>query len=273
MPQKQKNANSESVRARSKGTIWARRAAICVLGITALFSAWKLLSYNLESNQAEKRFEALAEQVRPSPGGNLPDRPAGEALDPASALEALRLENPDLAGWITVPGTRIDYPVMHTPEDPEYYLRRDFDGNYSLSGTPFLDGRCTLDAGQLILWGHNMKTGTMFTDLLAYQDPAYAEEHGTLLLTLPDGVQQYEVVAAFRSEVDRDGDYFRWYSYLDLSSQDDFDNFAAGLRSDSLIAVPGDLVLGDRFLTLATCSYHDDNGRFVLMGRYTGNKS
>lgn len=271
MAAQNKSGKREVDTGRGRLGVWGRRVVTCVLVGTALVSAGKLISYVLESRQAEGRFDDLARQVRTIADApaerDTPEKTPEQGAVPLTALEQLHLQNGDLVGWITVPGTRIDYPVMHTPERPEQYLRRDFDGNYSLSGTPFLDGRCTLDSGNLIVWGHNMKSGTMFADLLQYKDPDYAKKHALLVFSTLRESHSYEVVAAFRSEVNRDGDYFRWFNHLDFADQKAFDAFADGLRALSLIPVPEDLSFGDTFLTLATCSYHDQNGRFVLVGR------
>lgn len=257
---------------------WKKRLrliAIWILALTALLSAVGLIAYQLESSRAEQRFDALSRQIHAGREASGVERPLESALpaetppplSPLEAVAALQAENGDLAGWLTVPGTNIDYPVMHTPNAPQYYLRKDFDKNYSLSGTPFLDGRCTLTSGNLILWGHNMKSGTMFADLLCYREADYAAAHSQILFTTPEAAQVYEVVAAFPTEVNRDGVYFRWYDYLDFPDEGTFDAFIRGLREKSLLPVPGDLAYGDTFLTMATCSYHDENGRFVVVGR------
>lgn len=248
---------------------WGRRIAVIVLSAVALLSGLTLLAYYLGNTRTQARFDALAKAVHApiaAPAEQLPADQAPAETVP-SALEQLQQQNSHLTGWITVPGTRIDYPVMHTPDQPQYYLRRDFDGGYALSGTPFLDGGCTLESGNLILWGHNMKSGTMFADLLLYQNPKFASEHTSFTLETLQETRTYEVVAAFRSEVDQEGDYFRWYNFTDLPDQRTFDAFAAGLRAVSLLPVPENLSFGDSFLTMATCSYHDDNGRFVVVGR------
>lgn len=176
------------------------------------------------------------------------------------SLAALRAENGDLFGWVTVDGTGIDYPVMHTPKDPEAYLRRDFAGNYSYSGTPFLDGQCGADSDQLILWGHNLYTGTMFADLTRYRDADFAARHGTVVLTTPEGAASYQIIAAFESV--RGG--FAWYDALRFESEAAFRSFVDGLAENAsfpLLAAPE---YGGRFLTLATCSGKND-GRFVVV--------
>lgn len=69
-------------------------------------------------------------------------------------------QNPDLFGWICIENTVLDYPVMHTPDDPEKYLRLSFEGETSTAGTPFMDAKCEIDSDNYIIYGHNMKNGT-----------------------------------------------------------------------------------------------------------------
>ena len=98
---------------------------------------------------------------------------------PRHDLAALQAENPDCVGWLTIPDTTVDYPVVWTPRDPEYYLRRDFYGNSASGGTPFLDGRNEAQAkGQnLIVYGHNMLDGSKFKPVLQYFTPNFQVTH------------------------------------------------------------------------------------------------
>lgn len=79
-------------------------------------------------------------------------------------------QNPHMAGWVKIDGTKLDYPVMFTPDEPEYYIHRAFDGSYAVIGVPFVGKGCTLEppSDNIILYGHNMKTGTMFSTLSSY---------------------------------------------------------------------------------------------------------
>ena len=146
-----------------------------LLSGTLLFSSamiWKELS----GRQKEKEeFSALAELVE-APEANPPvtsETPPAEADEPDEAAELRDLaplfaQNGDCIGWLSIPGTQINYPVMHTPEEPQKYLRRSFYGEYSQSGVPFLDWRCSLDSDNLIIYGHNMNDGSMFADIAGY---------------------------------------------------------------------------------------------------------
>lgn len=110
-------------------------------------------------------------------------------------------QNADCIGWIFIDGTNINYPVMHTPDNPQKYLRLSFEKKYSQSGVPFLDGRCSLQDGNLIIYGHNMKNGTMFSDLKKYLDTDFREAHKMIEFQTADGVFLFEVTDVIRTNI------------------------------------------------------------------------
>ena len=114
-------------------------------------------------------------------------------------ISALIAANTDCIGWISIDGTNISYPVMHTPNDPQKYLRRSFHGQYSQSGVPFLDWRCSTDGGNRIIYGHNMKNGTMFSDLKKYLNTDFLNAHRTVKFETADGVQTFTVTEVLKT--------------------------------------------------------------------------
>lgn len=116
-------------------------------------------------------------------------------------IQALITENADCIGWLSIDGTNISYPVMHTPEEPQKYLRRSFYGQYSQSGVPFLDGRCDLQSTNLIIYGHNMRNGTMFSDLKKYVDRDFLNTHRTVKFETANGVQTFTVTEVRKTNI------------------------------------------------------------------------
>ena len=108
-------------------------------------------------------------------------------------LKELLKQNSDCIGWIYIPGTVVNYPVMHTPANPQKYLRRDFYGNYSQSGVPFLDARCDLVSTNLIIYGHNMRNGTMFSELKNYVNADFRYAHPIIEFETADRVHRFTV--------------------------------------------------------------------------------
>jgi sortase B len=179
-------------------------------------------------------------------------------------------EYEDMVAWLQIPGTIVDYPVAWTPEDEEYYLRRDYKGNKDSAGTLILDTDSCLDplTTNLIIHGHNMNSGTMFACLFDYEDPAFCEEHKQITLYTEERQRNYEVIAVFRSQVYKKKDtVFKFDKFFQADTQEEFDDFYKNIKELSLYDTGVTAEFGDRFITLSTCSYHVDTGRFVVVAK------
>ncbi|MCD8083919.1 MAG: class B sortase, partial [Clostridiales bacterium] len=133
----------------------------------------------------------------------------------------LSRQNPDMVGWIKINGTIIDYPVCQTPDDPEYYLHKNMDGEDSSYGTPFLDARCTLDhQSNLMIYGHHMKDGQMFAGLQEYKSAAYCEQHPYIQFDTLNEAGSYKVVMAFC--LDAGGTQVPWKKLLFPADEAEF---------------------------------------------------
>lgn len=172
----------------------------CLLLSAAAVLAGANIYSELKERQKEKEnFAAVSQIAEPTvttaqTESEPTERPAAERN-----IQALITENADCIGWLSIDGTNISYPVMHTPSDPQKYLRRNFYGKYSQSGVPFLDGRCDLQSTNLIIYGHNMKNGTMFSDLKRYVDRNFLNAHRTVKFETTDGVQTFIVTEALKT--------------------------------------------------------------------------
>lgn len=177
-------------------------------------------------------------------------------------------QNPDMVGWISIAGTKIDYPIMHTPDDPEKYLHKDFQGNFSVGGLPFLDAACTLDSDNLLIYGHNMHNGTMFRNLLSYDQKNFWQEHPVISVSTLYEEKTYEILAALYDRVYLKSDTcFKFYQFIDAADQDSFDNAVSYFKEHALYDTGVTAHYGDRLVTLVTCAYHVDNGRFLVVAR------
>lgn len=179
-------------------------------------------------------------------------------------------ENSDMAAWLSIPGMIIDYPVMQTPDDEEYYLRRGFDKKKDTAGCLILDTDSLLDplATNLIIHGHNMKAGTMFATLMDYEEESFYQEHKDIKLYMKDSERQYEVIAVFYSQVYRKSDeVFKFYKFFQADTEEEFQDFYDNIMEMSLYDTGITAEFGDHFLTLTTCSYHIENGRFVVVAK------
>lgn len=255
-------------------------------GLTVVFALLFILSsgmliHNLVRSAHEQAAnEALAQRVQSkTPSSETTEISNDDSASPqVSALkrnyQSLVQENSHLAAWLMIEGTKVDYPVLYTPDDPEYYLRRAFDGSYALSGSLFIGADCFPDGTNIIIYGHKMKDGSMFGGLDAYADEEYAKAHPEITYDLihPDGSYErltFEVMAAFYSRIYKvdEENVFRYYYSTDLSDPEDFQYYVEATMSASLYDLGVTAEYGDQLLTLSTCSYHTENGRFVVVAR------
>ena len=182
----------------------------------------------------------------------------------------LYTRNHEFVGWLTVDGTNIDYPVMHTPDDEEKYLRRDFDGNSSSSGTLFVAAASDpiAPSDNVIIYGHNMKAGTMFHSLLNFEKKEYYEEHKLIEFDTIEEDAQYEVIAAFRTKIDEsDPSLYKYYEFHNASSEEEFNEYVSKVKSMTPYEIEATAKYGDKLITLSTCAYHAEEGRYVIVAK------
>ncbi len=180
------------------------------------------------------------------------------------------LANDDMAAWLQIPDTVIDYPVMWTPEDENYYLRRGFDKSKNNAGCLILDTDSCVDplTTNLIIHGHNMNAGTMFGTLSDYEKESFFQEHRNIILYTEACQRNYEVIAVFRSQVYKKKDQvFKFYKFFQADTEEEFNDFYDNIKAMSLYDTGVTAEFGDRFLTLSTCSYHVETGRFVVVAK------
>ena len=185
-------------------------------------------------------------------------------------MAELYAENPDIIGWITIPGTNIDYPVMLTPEEPEKYIHRTFDGYYSFGGLPFMEDACSMDpeSDNLIIYGHNMKNGTQFQNLMNYTMKKYWQEHPQILFSTLYEERTYEIISAFYDKVYTTKDkVFKFYQFIDAEDEADFENAVKYFKENGEYDTGVTAEYGDKLIMLVTCSYHIDDGRFVVVAK------
>ena len=216
------------------------------------------------------------------------DMPTGEESSKVPEIlpkyKELYALNPDLIGWLSVDGTVIDYPVMQTMEDEGYYLQLDFYGEPNQNGCLILDtdsaagtgtkacdyANGTAPATNLIIHGHTMKSGEMFGNLQLYADAEYGAGHRIIRFDSLYEEREYELIAVFYSQVYYESDnVFKYYKFFQADTQEEFDDWYENIKAMSLYDTGVTAQFGDEFLTLSCCSYHVEDGRFVVVGKRT----
>lgn len=164
--------------------------------------------------------------------------------------------------WVEIPDTKISYPIMQKKGYPEYYLHRNYKGDYSYSGTPFLDERCDVQhSNNSIVYGHNMKDGTMFSKLLDFKNQDYCKSHSKINLVIEGEKTEFTLYAVAKVKSDD-----TWYSYTDNADEETFYNLISHIQNKSLYLSDKEIKYGDFFITLSTCEYSQDNGRLIIIG-------
>lgn len=257
-------------------------AGICILAAIILFVRGHMEDWHMEESLENLRATGASAEATPSleteSAAAVTAVPTAEETTPAQE-EITRVPNPytdsflaneDMGAWLQIPGTNIDYPVMWTPRDENYYLYRAFDGSENKNGCLILDTDSCLDplSTNLIIHGHNMKSGAMFGDLTDYEDPEFYENHKSIILYTEECQRNYEVIAVFRSQVYRKTDQvFKFYKFFQADTQEEFDDFYNNIKQLSQYDTGVTAQFGDHFLTLSTCVYHVKQGRFVVVAK------
>jgi sortase B len=241
---------------------------LIIVGFAAVFcvSAYMLIDHYLTGKKAEDAYREIRAAI---PSG---DAPAAEDDSMQRALGKLREQNNDLVGWLNVFDTGIDYPVVQTPANPEYYLRRDFGGEYSLAGTPFASAISDIarPSDVTIIFGHNMKNGTMFGPLSKYEKETFYNGHRSLRFDTLEERRLYQVTNVLKVSYE---DYagadaeFAYQNYADFADEADFNEFMRKADERSLYDTGVSAEYGDEFILLSTCEYSREDGRLVILAK------
>ena len=199
-----------------------------------------------------------------------------------SEYKTLYEENDDLIGWLKIENTVIDYPVMQTLEDENYYLYRGFDKKDNQNGSLIMDTDSVVGVGtlenqysggispstNLIIHGHTMKSGQMFGNLMLYENEEYGKEHNIIKFDSLYEHREYELISVFYSQVFYKSDkVFKFYKFFEADTQDEFDEWYSNIKKMSCYDTNVTAAFGDEFITLSCCSYHVEDGRFVVVGK------
>lgn len=219
---------------------------IIVLLIAVLSASGYYIYQEMYSRvQEQKAFDRIHQLVDSENGRN---------------ISLLIEQNRDCIGWVSVPDTTLDYPVMYTPDNPQKYLRLSFEEKHSFSGVPFLDARCSLKSDNLIIYGHNLKNDTMFSSLAGYAQISYSKKHPTIEFETPEENAVYSVFAAV--QIDENDE---WYNFVDAPNHTVFEEKIADITERALYVTDAVPEFGQQLLTLSTCYGAQKNDRLIVV--------
>lgn len=242
-------------------------ALVTVLSFTAIFATAKYIQQTADEKNSKEDFILIESAIN----SEITDEAVSENTEKSEQelayekYQQLLSQNDDFIGWIKIEGTNVNYPVMQTIDNPGFYLKHNFDGAYSDYGVPFLDERCAVDlTNNLVIYGHNMKNGTMFTDLVNYSDKEFWECHQVINFDTMAEFSKYQVMYAF--SFDTNNETFCYNDFTDMN-EEQFAEFMAECEKRMAYDTGIRAEFGDEILTLSTCEYTHENGRFVVIAK------
>ena len=280
------------VKRKKRAPLWYY-ALLLILAAVFAFCIWYIADYFVGSRQQAGEFEDLAamveavrgtaptvprqEMATDENGETIPNDGDFEMMVP-TPVENIRNEdgilleyaelyarNPDMAGWLAIDGTKINYPVMHTPGRPNHYLQRNFNGEFSSWGCLYAREECDLEepSDNVTIYGHNMKDGSMFAGLNAYTDREFWKSHRYIRFDTLTEHHTYVIFAVFTTTAS-EGQGFDYFDFIDAADEMAFDTFLAKCFSNALYDTDIQPEYGDKIICLSTCEYSQINGRLVV---------
>ncbi|MDQ0172692.1 class B sortase [Paenibacillus tundrae] len=252
-----------------------KKFLIAISLLVLIFSLVNMTRTYLRDYAEQQKIAALAKVWKENSGKGggdyVPSLLSNQGIEPVILPEFQELyeRNSDIAGWLNIAGTRIEYPVMQNPQDAEYYLDHDFDKKENHGGLPFLDKHSQINGSDILLiHGHHMKSGWMFKDLMKYKSESFYKEHATFQFSTLYEKEEYEIVAVIVSEIYRKSDdVFKYYQIENVSTPAEFDSYVQNIQQLALYNTGVTAQYGDKLVVLSTCEYSTENGRLAVVAR------
>ena len=245
-------------------------------------SAFMVGSYLLEGKEQEDRYNELSQIAANSTRETTAAVETTQSAETTQAQEttqsteptdptmitgyaAIYEQNPDTVGWLKIEGTKLDYPVMQTPNDRDYYLYRDFDKKDSRRGSLYAwaDASITEPSDNITIFGHNMADGSMFACLNNYTDKAYWEENSLIFFDTLNEYHTYKIYAVFKTSANI-GEGYSYHQFVNAATEDEFNTYVKTVKDLAFYDTGITPVYGDKLIALSTCEYTLDNGRLVV---------
>ena len=200
-----------------------------ILSVIAISSGIVFFSQKADENKAEQTYENLSSLISSELKSeeDVTVEIEGEAEPvyngPTSYQKYLPIyeQNDDFIAWVKIDGTKIDYPVMQTADDPNFYLKHAFDKTYSDYGVPYIQENCLIDnCDNIVVYGHNMNNGSMLADLCKYEDEEFYKEHKYIQFDTLLDYGRYEIVAVFKTSANI-GQGFAYHQFNDAANEEE----------------------------------------------------
>lgn len=233
---------------------------IALIG-TMLISAISIFNNLTEDRKQEKVYNELSQYIYVE---NQQENNEEQQSENYSKVFKL---NTDMVAWLKIEGTNINYPVMQTPQNPDYYINKNFYKQDSSWGTPYMEEECDINSSSnLIIYGHHINNYRMFGELENYKDKKYYNNHKVIKLITERDVREYEIVTVFKTTVYEENE-FKYYEFINYKIQQQLDDFINQCESKAFYNTGVKCTGGDKLITLSTCEYSSKNGRLVVVAK------
>lgn len=245
--------------------------AIIILSVILIASIAYLIYYVYTQWQNKKMMEDLANFVVTSNTEVSQNTSEEEQRKQTllANLQELKQQNSDLVGWLTINGTEVNYPVVQT-DNNDYYVNHNFEKQSNELGSIFLDKDCSIEkpTANFLIYGHRSNGGQMFETLTKYKEEDFYKEHPTFEFATLEEVSKYQIIAVFQSQVYlKSQDVFKYYFFKDAENEEEFNNYIENVKKLSLYNIAETAQYGDQLITLSTCDYHVEDGRFAIVAK------
>lgn len=256
--------------------------AVVVLLLAAFgISAFMVGNYLIDGKKQENRYDELsniaanaqteteetAESTAAGETTEQTEEPTTEPTEPGiiAGYKEIYDMNNHTVGWIKMEGTKMDYPVMQTPDDPNFYLYRNFDKAESARGSIYAWGAADINepSDNITLFGHNMADGSMFACLNAYTSKNAWDNNSLIFFDTLTEYHTYKIFAVFKTSANI-GQGFSYHQFVDAANEEEFDEFVSTCKQLAFYDTGITPVYGDKLICLSTCEYTLDNGRLVV---------
>lgn len=244
---------------------------IVVLVLVAAFgvSAFMVGSYLIDGKNQAERYDELsniAANAQTEQAEAATDA-TGETTEPGMlpGYKEIYEMNNDVVGWIKMEGTQMDYPVMQTPSNPNFYLYRNFDKANSQRGSVYAWESADINtpSDNITLFGHNMADGSMFACLNAYTSKNAWDNNSLIFFDTLNEYHTYKIFAVFKTSANI-GQGFSYHKFVDAANEQEFNDFVSTCKKLAFYDTGITPVYGDKLICLSTCEYTLDNGRLVV---------
>lgn len=252
---------------RAKRLKKSKKKYIIIPLIILLIILLSYLFYNFYINTRDKNLNG---ELQNELIYNFADNSNLEEENVINKVKDLQKENEDVKAWIKINDTNINYPVVQA-NDNEYYLYRNYKKENSNYGSIFIDSNSNIENpnSNIIMYGHNMKDGSMFKDLLKYSDKEYFNNHKYIEFVTNTSFNTYEIIAVFKSRIfyKNEENVFRYYQCTDLNDEEDYNYYINNCKQLSFYDTGVNAEYGEQIITLITCEYSSENGRMVVVAK------